>query len=128
MRTDTGVIYFVDCGPAIKIGFTTVIDDRLTEARTWSDPVVLAVIPGNERMEKNLHRRLKNLQIRREQFKPDPRLFALADDMVRVSKILYGVGMNKAEWRRHVEKTNKATELAVDIRLFEMWKTFGVAQ
>lgn len=73
-----GWVYFVRSGKAIKIGFTTDLDGRLSRLQTASSfPLqLLGTVPGTPRDEQNLHARFANLQVRGEWFRGHPSLMA----------------------------------------------------
>jgi hypothetical protein len=73
-----GWVYFVRNGKAIKIGFTTDLDQRLKRLQTASSSTLelLGAVAGTLEDEQNLHRRFANLQIRGEWFRGHTSLMA----------------------------------------------------
>jgi T5orf172 domain. len=73
-----GWVYFIRNGKAIKIGFTTDLDQRLRKLQTASStPLeVMGSIPGTIQDEQNLHRRFYNLNVHGEWFRGHPSLMA----------------------------------------------------
>ena len=71
-----GYVYFIGCADAVKIGFTTDVDRRVYDMKTYQfSPVeVLLVIPGLRQVERELHQRFSHLRIQREWFRADPEL------------------------------------------------------
>jgi len=69
------LVYFVEIGAYIKIGFTTNLRSRLKSFLTSSPRVkLLLAIPGDRSLEKDLHRRLSDCRIDRELFSRDYRV------------------------------------------------------
>ncbi|HYE12188.1 MAG TPA: GIY-YIG nuclease family protein [Patescibacteria group bacterium] len=72
---EKGFIYFVqgENGGAIKIGYTKDVESRLKALQTgYPDTLkVICLLPGNEKKEKALHYKYRNIQLRGEWFKPD---------------------------------------------------------
>lgn len=73
-----GYVYCVQRGEtgSIKIGFTTTPFRRIPALDTASDVElrVLAFVPGGRALERALHRQFAEDRLRREWFKPSPRL------------------------------------------------------
>lgn len=73
-----GYIYFIQgqCGGAIKIGYSLDPVSRLKGLQTgYPDTlVILAMIPGNESIEKGLHKEFDSSRLNGEWFRPDTRL------------------------------------------------------
>lgn len=126
MNSKPGVIYFVKSNDTIKIGYTTSLLERLKEATTWSaeTTVVLGIIPGNRSMEMTLHKTLKPYKTQREHFQPHRDVLSMMAILIAYSKLVFGVGMNQADWLRFVEKQRHADDLEGDIKDFEMWQRF----
>jgi len=74
----TGVIYFIDDGQFIKIGFTKNPDSRAAELQVGSsrDLHIVATRPGTMRDERALHRKFAHLRHRREWFQKEPELLS----------------------------------------------------
>jgi len=127
MKSPIGVIYFIQSGNAVKIGYATNFQDRLKEAGTWmgQTPEVIGLIPGTRSAEMQLHGKLKNLKTRNEQFQVHSKLFVLIDAMVEESKKRYGVGMNRNDWLSYLKKTEQVLCLNQSLRSFEMWQRFS---
>jgi hypothetical protein len=69
------VVYFVEIGKHIKIGFTTNLKQRLKSFRTSSPDVdLLLAIPGNRDLERTLHEKLSDCRIERELFRQEYRV------------------------------------------------------
>jgi hypothetical protein len=67
-----GVVYFIECGDVIKIGYTAkIIRNRLSELGTATPyPLaVLATIPGTLRTESRLHRKFAPARYKSEWFR-----------------------------------------------------------
>ena len=62
-------VYFVRLGTRVKIGYSTSIEQRLTEI---PHEEVLAVFPGTMRDERSCHRKFAHLRIVGEWFRDDP--------------------------------------------------------
>lgn len=81
VRTDgsdkkESVIYFLSCGDKVKIGLTTDLPRRLRNIRNMS-PVsleLLGVIPGDAKLERELHRRFGQYRQHGEWFSSNPEL------------------------------------------------------
>lgn len=69
------VVYFVQIGKHIKIGFSTNLEKRLKSFLTTVSHVeVIAAIPGDRALEKLLHEKLAEIRVERELFQPDYRI------------------------------------------------------
>lgn len=66
-----GVVYFVELGDRIKIGFTTNLTSRL---KTVPAERVLATMPGTMRDEQAMHARFESARVYREWFTKSPEL------------------------------------------------------
>ena len=86
-------VYFIqgECGGAIKIGFSQNPKSRLKSIQTGMPDLLklLAVIPGDEKLEKELHNEFNDLRLRGEWFRPDDRLLS------RINKLKV---MNGTKW------------------------------
>jgi hypothetical protein len=73
-----GWVYFIRSGKAIKIGFTTDLDQRVRRLQTASSAPLelLGTVAGTLEDEQNLHRRFANLQLRGEWFRGHSSLMA----------------------------------------------------
>lgn len=73
LRSETvrGVVYFVELGDRIKIGFTTNLTSRL---KTVPAERVLATMPGTMRDEQAMHARFESARVYREWFTKSPEL------------------------------------------------------
>lgn len=71
------MVYFVQIGKHIKIGFTTNIERRIKEFLTSSlDAELLLVIPGSRDLERLLHLKLSDCRVQRELFRRDHRILS----------------------------------------------------
>lgn len=69
------VVYFVQIGRHVKIGFTTNLRDRLRSFGTTAVAIdLLLVIPGTMSLERQLHDLLKEVRAARELFHFDARM------------------------------------------------------
>jgi hypothetical protein len=69
------VVYFVEIGQHIKIGFTTNLKQRLKSFLTSSpDVTLLLAIPGTRDLEQTLHQMLVDCRIEREIFRREYRV------------------------------------------------------
>jgi hypothetical protein len=79
------VVYFVQEGGsgAIKIGATGNIKNRLDMLRVNSphEMNLVASVPGDERLEKYLHTRFKDSNVRGEWFRPTSKLFECIEEL-----------------------------------------------
>jgi hypothetical protein len=79
------VVYFIQESGigAVKIGVTKKLKSRLHMLRVNSphEMVVLAHVPGDERLERYLHDRFCDSCIRGEWFRPTPELFACIGEL-----------------------------------------------
>jgi hypothetical protein len=85
-----GFVYFVTDGEAVKIGFSTCVEDRLSAMQT-SHPKALTIIgafPGYVYEESRLHTHFGHLHIRGEWFRPDPAITALVAKLETVRRNL----------------------------------------
>jgi hypothetical protein len=79
-------VYFVRAGPdgPVKIGLARDVARRLKTLQTAS-PVpllLLGVVPGDAKVERQLHRRFAGSRLRGEWFTPSPELLAHIDALV----------------------------------------------
>lgn len=67
----TGLVYFVQRGDEVKIGYTTNLPKRLVNFRSASteDFTVLLTIPGTERLEAYFHAKFTGERVAREWFR-----------------------------------------------------------
>ena len=74
MPSGDGLIYFIQCGTRIKIGFTRAIKSRLIKMATDmpDKPIVLHTESGTFKLEKQLHRQFAAFRITGEWFTNDP--------------------------------------------------------
>jgi len=73
-RTPSAVVYYIDLGEHIKIGFTTSLDRRLSALRVDREQL-LAYEPGGRDLEKQRHREFKAERLgQRENFRKSERL------------------------------------------------------
>jgi hypothetical protein len=80
-----GFIYFLRCGPFVKIGFTKSLQTRLRTHRT-SNPMpitVLHTMPGNRADEANLLLKFAHLKHHGEWFNATPKLLNFIKSLVR---------------------------------------------
>ncbi len=81
-----GTVYFVECGPYTKIGFTALsIQERMTSL-AGSNPyplTVYATIPGPTRLERYLHSEFAAWRHRFEWFKFDGKARTKANELIR---------------------------------------------
>jgi hypothetical protein len=75
-----GIVYFIQFGDRIKIGFTT---DLPTRMRTLPHDKILALIPGAMSDERKLHRKFDDIRITGEWFAADARLFDFIETLPR---------------------------------------------
>ena len=75
-RTVPGVVYFVELGSRIKIGFSTNLKSRL---QTVPAERVLATMPGTMDDEKAMHERFRDCRVHREWFAKSPELLAFIE-------------------------------------------------
>lgn len=69
------LVYFVEIGKHIKIGFTTNLNQRLKAFLTSSPDVdLLLAIPGDRALERKLHEKLEECRLAREMFRRDHRI------------------------------------------------------
>jgi len=70
------VVYFVQIGKHIKIGFSKNLNRRLEALATSTAETIkiLATIPGSREVEQRLHQSLRSVRFRREFFWPDNRI------------------------------------------------------
>lgn len=73
--TQQPVVYFVEIGQHIKIGFTSNLKQRLRTFLTSSPDVsLLLAIPGDRSLEQLLHQKLVDCRIEREIFRREHRV------------------------------------------------------
>lgn len=71
------MVYFVQIGKHIKIGFTTNLEGRLKAFQTSSADVdLLLSLPGDRALERSLHDKLSECRIARELFRREYRVLA----------------------------------------------------
>lgn len=72
----TGVVYFIERGTEIKIGFTNNLAKRLTNLRTGTtEPMtVLLTVPGVPALERHFHEKFAEHHIAREWFRASDEL------------------------------------------------------
>jgi hypothetical protein len=77
------VVYFLEAGDFIKIGFTTSLENRIKALETSSphEFVVLATMPGTIEDETEIHHRFWSSRQRREWFRKTPELLAFIDQI-----------------------------------------------
>jgi hypothetical protein len=75
------VVYFIACNDAVKIGTAVNVTSRFNTLQIGNpDPLcLLGAIPGDEILEKALHRRFKHLRIRGEWFRNTDELAAFIE-------------------------------------------------
>lgn len=80
-----GVVYFIQCGEFVKLGFTTDLGRRLSGylMHTPYDVKVLASMPGDRRLEKSLHRRFVKHHHRGEWFRLSSEILDYINDLPR---------------------------------------------
>jgi hypothetical protein len=75
-----GYVYFIQgqCGGAIKVGYSTIPQDRLRTLQTgYPDTLkMLLLIPGNEKTEQTMHREFEASRLSGEWFRPDDYVIA----------------------------------------------------
>lgn len=75
-----GYVYFIQgqCGGAIKVGYSTIPQDRLRTLQTgYPDTLkMLLLIPGNEKTEQTMHREFEASRLNGEWFRPDDYVIA----------------------------------------------------
>lgn len=85
---DLVVVYFIECGDYIKIGYTEELKQRV-QALSAAIPypiTVLATMFGNWETEKSLHRRFASSRHKGEWFRKTPDLLAFIDQINSVEK------------------------------------------
>ena len=87
----TGYVYFIQMeriGP-IKIGFTKYLEQRFNSLRTGSPyPLnVLCLFPGNEEIERDIHKGFNEMKMEGEWFLPHPFILKEIDEQNRINKI-----------------------------------------
>jgi hypothetical protein len=73
IRPPVDVVYYVRLGPdRIKIGYTARFNERMGSLRVYDEANILAVEPGNRKVEKRRHYQFADLRIHthREDFQP----------------------------------------------------------
>lgn len=73
-----GLVYFIQFGDRVKIGFTT---DLPTRMKQLPHDKILALITGAVSDERKLHRKFDDIRITGEWFAADPRLFDFIDTL-----------------------------------------------
>lgn len=76
--SDEGWVYFIDGGEHIKIGFSRSLDNRVISIKSQNvhGAKLLHAQPGTFKTEKVLHRYFRDLRVRGEWFRKDPKIFA----------------------------------------------------
>jgi len=72
-----GFVYFIRAGGGpVKIGFSTNVEKRMVALQISSphDLVLIAKVPGNKRLEKQIHKHFSHLALRGEWFEMDGEL------------------------------------------------------
>lgn len=84
-RERRGTIYFVRAGERIKIGFSQDVPRRLAQLQLFFPDVLEVVLelPGTILLERELHRRFGDLNIRQEWFEFAPPIAAFVDQEQR---------------------------------------------
>lgn len=79
-----GTVYFVSAPDRIKIGYTRQLEHRLRQlGQQCLDPLtVIATIPGNRELEREIHRQLERYRIKGEWFEDCDSVWALMSELV----------------------------------------------
>jgi hypothetical protein len=91
LEKTTGYVYFVQMdriGP-IKIGFSVNVEKRLLSLQTASPyPLkLLCIIPGSEKLEKEIHYSFREMRMEGEWFLPHPFILKEIDMLIEINKI-----------------------------------------
>lgn len=94
-----GYVYFIQglCGGAIKVGYSVNPEKRLKELQTgYPDTLtILLMIPGDEKIERHLHREFEASRLQGEWFRPDD----LVIKRIKELKALYSEAVTAAKGR-----------------------------
>ena len=87
-KGNSGVVYFIEGGDFIKIGFTRSPAARSKHLMTDSpyEPKVLHLEPGTYKTEKLFHRQFAHLRIRGEWFRKAPEILEYIEQRKRIAQ------------------------------------------